>query len=437
MVRRGYSTRPAVLGRSRGGLWASAWAIAHPDLTAGVGGIYPVYDWRTYPGLVKAAPAYGLSTEQLEARAADLCPIERIDAAARAGVPFCIIHGDDDKVVPLGPNSAELKKRYEAAGQGELVTLIVVPGQGHSFWEGFFRCQPLVDFLIARAKGRGVATAEAHEPAGTRYPVMSGVGLSLRQKAAHILVGSVLPGGPAARSDVIAPDMRIVSVTCEGNTTLLEGKTIGDAVSLIRGPVGTALTLTIAAADGSEPREVALVRGAVPMVTEATSYGRQVALIHQLRPFQFEYGASSYEPFIGKPIPDLALTSIGDATPARPADFRGKVLVLDLWASWCPACYGPVDKLQTLAARHPDWAEKVVLATVSIDDKAVDAAAVFSQQGWRLTQNFHCDPTAVDALGIKAVPVVIVIKADGTVAAMGEAHAVDVEREVAAALAAP
>lgn len=168
MVRRGYSTRPAVLGRSRGGLWASAWAIAHPDLTAGVGGIYPVYDWRTYPGLVKAAPAYGLSTEQLEARAADLCPIERIDAAARAGVPFCIIHGDDDKVVPLGPNSAELKKRYEAAGQGELVTLIVVPGQGHSFWEGFFRCQPLVDFLIARAKGRGVMTAEAAEPAGTR-----------------------------------------------------------------------------------------------------------------------------------------------------------------------------------------------------------------------------------------------------------------------------
>jgi pimeloyl-ACP methyl ester carboxylesterase len=152
MVRRGYAKKPALLGRSRGGLWASAWAIAHPDLTAGVGGIYPVYDWRTYPGLTKAAVAYELTPEQLAARAADLCPIERIDVAARAGVPFCIIHGDDDKVVPLEPNSAELKKRYEAEGKGELVTLIVAPGQGHSFWEGFFHCQPLVDFLIARAK---------------------------------------------------------------------------------------------------------------------------------------------------------------------------------------------------------------------------------------------------------------------------------------------
>jgi hypothetical protein len=40
------------------------------------------------------------------------------------------------------------------------VTLIVAPGQGHSFWEGFFHCQPLVDFLIARAKSQPVASGD-------------------------------------------------------------------------------------------------------------------------------------------------------------------------------------------------------------------------------------------------------------------------------------
>jgi hypothetical protein len=94
MVRRGCARKLALLGRSRGGLWASAWAIAHPELTAGVGGIYPVYDWRSYPGVAKAAPAYGLTADKLVAKAAELCPIERIDVAAAAGVPFCIIHGD-------------------------------------------------------------------------------------------------------------------------------------------------------------------------------------------------------------------------------------------------------------------------------------------------------------------------------------------------------
>jgi pimeloyl-ACP methyl ester carboxylesterase len=152
MVRRGYAEKPAFLGRSRGGLWAGSWAIAHPELTAGVGGIYPVYDWRTYPGVEKAAPAYGLSSADLAARASDLCPIERIDVAAKAGVPFWIIHGDGDVTVPAEPNSLELERRYEAAGRGDLVTIVVAKGQGHSMWEGFFRCEELADFLIARAK---------------------------------------------------------------------------------------------------------------------------------------------------------------------------------------------------------------------------------------------------------------------------------------------
>lgn len=153
MVRRGYSAKPAVLGRSRGGLWASAWAISHPEFTAGLGGIYPVYDWATYPGLEKAAPAYGLEPDTLAARRSDLCPIERAATLAEHEIPVCIIHGDGDTVVPLEPNSAELRRRYESAGKADLVQLIVAEGQGHSFWEGFFTCQPLVDFLIDRAKG--------------------------------------------------------------------------------------------------------------------------------------------------------------------------------------------------------------------------------------------------------------------------------------------
>ena len=151
MVRRGYSEKPVVFGRSRGGLWASAWAITHPEWTAGVGGIYPVFDWRTYPGVEKAAAAYGLLPEELDAQASVLCPIEKIDVLAKADIPFCIIHGDADKVVPLETNSAELKNRYESFGKGALVELIIANDQGHSFWKGYFQCQALVDFLIVRA----------------------------------------------------------------------------------------------------------------------------------------------------------------------------------------------------------------------------------------------------------------------------------------------
>lgn len=150
--KRGFAAKPCLLGRSRGGLWVTSWAAENPDKVAGIAGIYPVFDLRTYPGLDKAAPAYGLTPAELGGRLGEFNPIERVGALAKAHVPAFIIHGDVDKVVPLKENSAEFVSRYKAAGAGDNVTLVVAEGQGHNFWEGFFRCQGLVDFAIARAR---------------------------------------------------------------------------------------------------------------------------------------------------------------------------------------------------------------------------------------------------------------------------------------------
>jgi dipeptidyl aminopeptidase/acylaminoacyl peptidase len=152
MVKRGYATRPALLGRSRGGLWVSSWALAHPARVAGIGGIYPVYDYTTYPGVERASTAYGVSAEELLAQQEKLNPIKRAGVLAEAKIPVLIIHGTHDKVVPLAANSEALEQAYAAKGVAELIQVIKPEGQGHSFWEGFFRCQELVDFLIAKAK---------------------------------------------------------------------------------------------------------------------------------------------------------------------------------------------------------------------------------------------------------------------------------------------
>ena len=37
-------------------------------------------------------------------------------------------------------------------GQADAVKLVVVKDQGHNYWQGFFRCQELVDFAIAHAR---------------------------------------------------------------------------------------------------------------------------------------------------------------------------------------------------------------------------------------------------------------------------------------------
>jgi pimeloyl-ACP methyl ester carboxylesterase len=133
-------------------LWVSSWAIEHPDRVAAIGGIYPVYDYTTYPGVKRAATAYGVSAEQLQTEQDILNPIKRADSLAKARIPVLIIHGKDDKVVPLAENSAALENIYQANGAGDLIEVIKIDGQGHNFWPGFFHCQKLVDFLIEQAK---------------------------------------------------------------------------------------------------------------------------------------------------------------------------------------------------------------------------------------------------------------------------------------------
>ena len=93
-----------------------------------------------------------MTPEELESRLSDHNPVSRVDVLAKAKVPVFIIHGDSDKVVPLTKNSAVLIDSYKQAGAADAATLVVAEGQGHNYWEGFFRCQELVDFAVKRAK---------------------------------------------------------------------------------------------------------------------------------------------------------------------------------------------------------------------------------------------------------------------------------------------
>lgn len=146
---RGYSAKPVLLGRSRGGLQLLNWAADNPDKVGGFAGIYPVSNLASYPGLAKAAPAYDLTAEQLTASLPQYNPVDRLAPLAAAKVPLFAIHGDADKLVPLEANSALLKQHYAALG-GKM-ELIIPPGQGHNMWPGFFECAELVAFVKANA----------------------------------------------------------------------------------------------------------------------------------------------------------------------------------------------------------------------------------------------------------------------------------------------
>jgi len=62
------------------------------------------------------------------------------------------------------------------------------------------------------------------------------------------------------------------------------------------------------------------------------------------------------------------------------ADFRGKIVLLNVWATWCAPCIKEIPALDGLAAalNGPDFA----VVAVSIDRKGIDAVRkVFAERG--------------------------------------------------------
>lgn len=153
---RGFSRKPCLLARSRGGLRLYHWAAEHPDAVGGIAGIYPVCNLRSWPGLSKASGAYGLTAEQLGEQLARHNPIDRLAPLAKAGVPIFHIHGDADKTVPLDAHSATVASRYRELGGS--MRLRIPPGQGHNGWDGwdgFFQCQELVEIVSPETGAAG------------------------------------------------------------------------------------------------------------------------------------------------------------------------------------------------------------------------------------------------------------------------------------------
>ena len=57
-------------------------------------------------------------------------------------------------------------------------------------------------------------------------------------------------------------------------------------------------------------------------------------------------------PLIGKSAPEFSLPQLGKDATFAPADLRGKVWLLNVWASWCVSCREEHAELVKLASRN-------------------------------------------------------------------------------------
>jgi cytochrome c biogenesis protein CcmG/thiol:disulfide interchange protein DsbE len=81
---------------------------------------------------------------------------------------------------------------------------------------------------------------------------------------------------------------------------------------------------------------------------------------------------------IGKPAPDFTLGRLDRPGSLQLSSLRGKVVVLNFWASWCQPC-----KLEApdLAASAKKWSGRVVVLGVDVNDPRGDARGFMRKYG--------------------------------------------------------
>jgi cytochrome c biogenesis protein CcmG/thiol:disulfide interchange protein DsbE len=163
-----------------------------------------------------------------------------------------------------------------------------------------------------------------------------------------------------------------------------------------RGRISSALALTIGLAlflvAGCGQREE-------PPASEQAAEGTEMA-----------EGAGTDEGAFPPPftLPDL------DGNQVSLSDFEGQVVVLDLWATWCPPCRVEIPFLESL---HEELGpEGLVVLGVGLDQGGADVLAPFAADNGITYRVLVGDRAIQERYGVTGIPTTFLIGKDGRIA---------------------
>lgn len=79
---------------------------------------------------------------------------------------------------------------------------------------------------------------------------------------------------------------------------------------------------------------------------------------------------------VGEPPPEINLPDLNNGKKISLAALRGKVVLVDFWASWCAPCKEEMPVLESLHKRFKD--SGLVIIGVSVDNEAANAKKFLS-----------------------------------------------------------
>ena len=132
-------------------------------------------------------------------------------------------------------------------------------------------------------------------------------------------------------------------------------------------------------------------------------------------PLAFTIGALAFSMqsiAIAKPTPNVVVYTAAGLT-VRLADYKGKVVLIDFWASWCPPCKTSFPALDALFRAYQEQGLEVL--AVNVDERPQDAAAFLDAHPHRLTVLYDAKGLSPLAFGVKGMPSSFLIDRSGNI----------------------
>jgi thiol-disulfide isomerase/thioredoxin len=146
-----------------------------------------------------------------------------------------------------------------------------------------------------------------------------------------------------------------------------------------------------------------------------------------------EPGAGGADEATAEASPDFTLPDLA-GSPVTLAEHRGKTVVIDFWATWCPPCIFQVPELNKFWEAHKDTGEVMVIG-VAVDVEGAEVVAPWAEeQGVSYTLVIG-DEDLARQFGAMGFPTLVIVDPDGMIDSrhVGLIEVDELERLVAAA----
>jgi thiol-disulfide isomerase/thioredoxin len=112
------------------------------------------------------------------------------------------------------------------------------------------------------------------------------------------------------------------------------------------------------------------------------------------------------------PLPDITFQD-ADGKDVKLSSFKGKTILLNLWATWCGPCREEMPALNRLETAL--GSDKFEVVALSLDHKGYDASRKFLDNLKADKVKLYADPTAKQGMELKLIgmPTTILINKDG------------------------